>query len=200
MRPARLITLINVLCFAALGSLQGPVCCAQDEQEKKELGQAREFYRAGQKYMLQGDFASANEEFMKAEIVLRSSSEVLLPEAPSGGSEASSGGSGAPALPQEKAAAPGNALDPDIYYNLGVGALQKGDFAQAEAAFLRVAELSPLDKEACYNLGVLYEKYLNKPQEAIRFYTRYVNLSDTGDRDVDRVKGWIADLKERMKR
>ncbi len=207
MRPAHLITLINFICFAAQCSLQGPVCCAQDEQEQKELGQAREFYRAGQKYMLQGDFASANEEFMKAEIVLRTSSEVPLPEAPSGGyeafskgSEASSGGSEAPALTQEKAAAPGNALDPDIYYNLGVGALQKGDFAQAEAAFLRVAELSPLDKEACYNLGVLYEKYLNKPQEAIRFYTRYVNLSDTGDRDVDRVKGWIADLKERMKR
>ncbi|MDD4940888.1 MAG: tetratricopeptide repeat protein, partial [Candidatus Omnitrophica bacterium] len=190
----------NFICFAAQCSLQGPVCCAQDEQEQKELGQAREFYRAGQKYMLQGDFASANEEFMKAEIVLRSSPEVPLPEAPSGGSEASSGGSEAPALPQEMAAAPSNALDPDIYYNLGVGALQKGDFTQAEAAFLRVAELSPLDKEACYNLGVLYEKYLDKPQEAIRFYTRYVDLSDTGDRDVDRVKGWIADLKERMKR
>jgi len=57
----------------------------------------------------------------------------------------------------------------------------------------------PLDKDACYNLGVLYEKYLDKPREAIKFYTRYINLADEADNDAEQVKAWVADIKERMR-
>jgi tetratricopeptide (TPR) repeat protein len=192
MRSIKAVFLVSLAGIAALSIAGVPVCFGQDADAQKDIQKAQEFYRAGQKYMLEGDFAAANEEFMKAEIVLRTSSELPSPAAPRD----------IPALPvrgQEPAAAPSRALDPDIYYNLGVGALQKGDFIQAEAAFLRVIELTPLDKEACYNLGVLYEKYIGKPAEALKFYTRYINLSGEGDRDIEQVKGWIKDLKERAR-
>lgn len=193
MRLFRIAVFAGCALIAFVYPSRVSLCRAQDGPQQKDLRKAQEFYSAGQRYMLAGDFAAANEEFMKAEIVLRTAPELPHPD---------DGAQPYPSVERTpgRTASPGLPLDPDIYYNLGVGALQKGDFIQAEAAFLRVIELTPLDKDACYNLGVLYEKYLNKPQEAVRFYTRYVNLSDAKDTDVERVKGWIADIKERMKR
>ncbi|HOU35705.1 MAG TPA: hypothetical protein PLJ26_01170 [Candidatus Omnitrophota bacterium] len=193
MRLFRIAVLTGCALIALVCPRRVTFCRGQDIAEHKDLRKAQEFYKSGQRYMLEGDFAAANEEFMKAEIVLRTAPEMPLPE------EDAQPYSSAARSPV-KTAPQGLPLDPDIYYNLGVGALQKGDFIQAEAAFLRVVELTPLDKDACYNLGVLYEKYLNKPQEAVRFYTRYINLSDAKDTDVEQVRAWIADIKERMKR
>ncbi|MCU0651000.1 MAG: tetratricopeptide repeat protein [Candidatus Omnitrophica bacterium] len=151
------------------------------------MQQAKDYYRAGQKYMREGDFSAANGAFMKAELLLRAEDAV------------------SPASPQYPPLVPSSRLKeqddrsrktigPDIYYNLGVGALQKGDFLQAEAAFRRVVELVPTDKEACYNLGVLYEKFLARPKDALKYYLRYVNLADDADADVERVKGWIKQI------
>jgi tetratricopeptide (TPR) repeat protein len=162
---------------------------SQQGQSQEDVRKAKDFYREGQRYMREGNFSAANDAFMKAELILRSEEAapaVLSPE-PSQTS----------AQPQEQQKNPSpakSAIDPNIYYNLGVGALQKGDFIQAEAAFRRVVELVPEDKESCYNLGVLYEKYLNRPKDALKYYLRYVNLCDEHDLDVERVKGWIRDI------
>ncbi|MFA6384543.1 MAG: tetratricopeptide repeat protein [Candidatus Omnitrophota bacterium] len=191
---------ITKAVFLSLAFMPVIWCAAwggQPEEGPENIKQAQGFYRAGQKYMRDGNFTAANDAFAKAEFVLSAADPLpitsedafdapprLLPQAPR-----------SQALP----AVPANALDPDIYYNLGVGALQKGDFVQAEAAFRRVLELSPIDAEACYNLGVLYEKYLDRPKDARVYYTRYINLSDEGDRDAARVKSWIKEIDERAR-
>jgi tetratricopeptide (TPR) repeat protein len=163
---------------------------------RPDLKQAQEFYAAGQKHMREGDFTAANDAFEKAEMVL-SAVETLpaipAPEVPAQlPAQQGAGRRGASAVPADT-------LDPNIYFNLGVGALQKGDFIQAEAAFLRVVDLSPLDKESFYNLGVLYEKYLDRPKDALKYYKRYIDLCAGSARDVETVKGWIKGIKERVR-
>lgn len=192
MRHIKSVLAACFACTAALILAGGSVCSGQDPVDQKELQKAQEFYRAGQRFMLEGDFAAANEEFIKAEIVLRTIPE--LPAVPAADMPA------VPVAGQKKKAAPRDAIDPDIYYNLGVGALQKGDFVQAEAAFQRVLELAPADKDASYNLGILYEKYLDRPADAVKYYTRYINLSDGSEGDVGQVTAWIEDIKERARR
>jgi tetratricopeptide (TPR) repeat protein len=167
----------------------GELCAAQQAQSQEAVQKAKDFYREGQRHMREGNFSAANEAFMKAEITLRSekAASAVLPSE-QGRGPAQPEGTGSAPVPAKAA------MDPNIYYNLGAGALQKGDFIQAEAAFRRVVELVPTDKESCYNLGVLYEKYLNRPKDALKYYLRYVNLSDEKDLDVERVKGWIGEI------
>jgi Flp pilus assembly protein TadD len=178
----------TALAFAVF-SLAAGLCAAQQAQSQEVVQKAKDFYREGQRYMRENNFSAANDAFMKAELTLRSeaaASAVLPPEQGRGSAQPKGTESGP--LPSKAA------IDPNIYYNLGAGALQKGDFIQAEAAFRRVVELVPTDKESCYNLGVLYEKYLNRPKDALKYYLRYVNLSDEKDLDVERVKGWIREI------
>ena len=171
---------ISGAAFAfAVFSLAAELCAAQPDQSQEAVQKAKDFYREGQRYMRENNFSAANDAFMKAELTLRSDEAapmVLSPETKSN------------PIPAKAA------IEPNIYYNLGAGALQKGDFIQAEAAFRHVVELVPTDKESCYNLGVLYEKYLNRPRDALKYYLRYVNLSKGQDLDVERVKGWIREI------
>jgi tetratricopeptide (TPR) repeat protein len=169
-------------------------CAAQQPQSQETVQKAKDFYREGQRYMREGNFSAANDAFMKAELTLRSEESAPVVFSPGTGRLS--------AEPQntDKNAVPAKpAIDPNIYYNLGAGALQKGDFVQAEAAFRRVVELVPDDKEASYNLGVLYEKYLNRPKDALKYYLRYVNLSDEQDLDVERVKAWIREINSQVR-
>jgi tetratricopeptide (TPR) repeat protein len=181
---------------AVLAIAVPPAWSGQPAEGAGTLRQAQEFYSTGKKYMQNGNFTAANDAFEKAELVLGATGALPpLPEAPDMSPQL------LPQAPRSPArgAVSVDTLDPNIYYNLGVGALQKGDFIQAEAAFLRVVDMSPLDKEACYNLGVLYEKYFNRPKDALIYYKRYINLSDENDRDVERVKGWMKVINERAR-
>ena len=182
--------LILVICAILCLNL-GDCIAAQEDGAQEQVGRAKEFYHAGQKFMREGNFTAANDAFMKAETILRSEGSIVPETAP--------GPSAAAAITQivEPPPAPASqTLSPDIYYNLGVAALEKGDFIQAEAAFKRVVELDPQDKDACYNLGVLYEKFLNKKKEAVKYYLRYINLSGSESTDVERVKGWVKALEQ----
>jgi tetratricopeptide (TPR) repeat protein len=178
----------------AVFSWAAVLCAAPQAQSQEAVQKAKDFYREGQKYMRENNFSAANDAFMKAELTLRSEeagSAVLSP----GQGPGSAQPKGTEIIPGPAKAA----IDPNIYYNLGVGALQKGDFIQAEAALRRVVELVPTDKESCYNLGVLYEKYLNRPKDALKYYLRYVNLSNDQDLDVERVKGWIREINSQVR-
>jgi tetratricopeptide (TPR) repeat protein len=182
-----------VFAFAVFPLAAG-LCAAPQAQSQEAVQKAKDFYREGQRHMRENNFSAANDAFMKAELTLRSeeASSAVLPPGQGLGSAQPKGTESSPAPAKA-------AVDPDIYYNLGAGALQKGDFIQAEAALRRVVELVPTDKEACYNLGVLYEKYLNRPKDALKYYLRYVNLSDEKDLDVERVKGWIREINSQVR-
>lgn len=183
-------------CCVMVPIAAGQARCGQAAESSGDLGQAQDFYQAGRKHMQEGDFTAANEAFEKAEMALHTAD--TLPELPAAFDVSVQPLPQPPRSPEPSAAVAG-AFDPDIYFNLGVGALQKGDFIQAETAFLRVVDMSPLDKESCYNLGVLYEKYLDRPKDARVYYTRYINLSDDGDPDAGRVKSWIKGIDERAR-
>jgi tetratricopeptide (TPR) repeat protein len=179
-----------ILVFAAVLPARGQRSfAAQQDQSPESVQKAKDFYREGQRHMREGNFTAANDAFMKAELTLRSEEAAPVVLSPgTGWLSAQPQGAENAALPAKAA------VDPNIYYNLGVGALQKGDFIQAEAAFRRVVELVPADKESSYNLGVLYEKYLNRPKDALKYYLRYVNLSEPEDLDVERVRAWIREI------
>ena len=193
----RLLTLFVLLILAGRA-------CAQDQtivERQKKLEEAKKHYAQGQRLIKEGDYAAANTEFAKAELLLKE--EALLVQAP---------------LPRETHAAPGDAakkeqieramrfyLDeikketnsPDFYYNLALEYLRKGQFMLAEEYFKLTLNVNPLDKDAAYNLGILYENYLNDKEKAIVFYQQYLNIAPDAP-DAKEVRQWIKDIKLSM--
>lgn len=80
---------------------------------------------------------------------------------------------------------------------LGVLGRRQGRFADAEQAYLRAIQLEPDYAPAYYNLGVLYELYLPRPELALQNYERYLELggADGVSNDVEK---WVADLRRRV--
>ena len=81
-----------------------------------------------------------------------------------------------------------------IYNNAGIFYRSAGRFDDAEAAYLAAIKRAPNEAEPALNLAILYDIYLNKPTDAIKYYKRYLSLS--GDKH-DKVKLWLADLERR---
>ena len=77
---------------------------------------------------------------------------------------------------------------------LGMLLRRQGKFSEAEAAYLRAIEADPDYALAHYNLGVLYELYLQRLDDALLHFEKYQSLNG-GDKQVER---WIADLKRRV--
>lgn len=79
---------------------------------------------------------------------------------------------------------------------LGVLGRWQGRFADAEQAYLRAIELQPDYAPPYYNLAVLYELYIPRPDLALHNYERYLELGDAGGQAQD-VEKWAADLRRR---
>ena len=191
----RAVCMLLVLFVFAGGSV------AQDQtiaERHNKLEEAKKHYAEGQRLIREGDYASANTEFTKAELFLKE--EALLVETP---------------LPKETYVTADDAAkkeqveramrfyldkikketnNPDFYYNLALDYLKKGQFIFAEEYFKLTLNLNPLDKEAAYNLGILYENYLNDKEKALTFYQQYLNI-DPHAPDANEVRQWIKDLK-----
>ena len=71
----------------------------------------------------------------------------------------------------------------------------KGEFTQAEELLRRAEAIHADHPLVNYNLGVLYELYLQEYSLAIQYYKRYVALSDADD--VETVKRWIILLERK---
>jgi len=80
---------------------------------------------------------------------------------------------------------------------LGVLGRQQGRFADAEQAYLRAIGLQPDYAPAYYNLAVLYELYLPRPELALQNYERYLQLGGADGASAD-VEKWVADLRRRV--
>lgn len=90
------------------------------------------------------------------------------------------------------------ALDPSLVeaqLRLGVLHRRAGNFEKAEAAYKAALEQAPDHRNAHLNLGILYDVYLQRPQQALEHYQRFQELSDQPDKEV---ATWIADLKQRL--
>ena len=71
---------------------------------------------------------------------------------------------------------------------------RKGEFHEAEAAYLKAVTASPDYALAHYNLGVLNELYLQRLDAALQHFERYQEIEGE-DKQVTK---WIADLERRL--
>lgn len=71
----------------------------------------------------------------------------------------------------------------------------QGDFLKAEDLLRRAEAIQPDHHLVNYNLGVLYELYLQDYSLAIKYYERYVSVSKADD--VETVKRWIQLLERK---
>ena len=70
-----------------------------------------------------------------------------------------------------------------------------GEFSNAEDLLRRAEAIQPENPIVNYNLGVLYELYLQEYDLAIQYYKRYVALSSA--EDIETVKRWILLLERK---
>lgn len=83
-----------------------------------------------------------------------------------------------------------------VLNGLGVLYRQQGQFGEAEQAYLKAIELESGYALAYYNLAVLYDLYIQRPELALENYQQYLRLgSEQSDAEVER---WIADLRRRV--
>lgn len=80
---------------------------------------------------------------------------------------------------------------------LGLIKRRNGDFVGAESAWRAAIDAHPEYAYAWYNLGVLYDLYLQNLPAALVHYQAYQNLTDGTDDDVT-VDRWIVDLQNRI--
>lgn len=77
---------------------------------------------------------------------------------------------------------------------LGVSQRNLGKFKDAEAAYLAAVGADDNYANAHLNLGVLYDMYLQQPEQALSHFEKYQQLTTTPD---SRVAGWVKELRTR---
>jgi len=78
-----------------------------------------------------------------------------------------------------------------VLFDLGVAYRHLGRYDDARTAYEKALKAAPGDLETAYNLGILYELYLNQPGPALAAYRRYVA---GGGPEAARVSRWIEAL------
>ncbi|MEO7207659.1 MAG: tetratricopeptide repeat protein [Steroidobacteraceae bacterium] len=101
-------------------------------------------------------------------------------------------------LPEAEAAfkaalqvSPANAIAGD---ELGIVERKLGKFADAETAYLGAIAAEPNYAPAHFNLGVLYDLYLQEPQKALEQFERYIEIAGENKQ----VAGWVIELRKRV--
>jgi Flp pilus assembly protein TadD len=84
-----------------------------------------------------------------------------------------------------------------VWNELGILRRREGRFADAERAYRRAIEAEPGFGLAYYNLAVLYDLYLQRPELALELYRQY--LDGTPDPALSaNVARWVTDLERRV--
>jgi len=86
----------------------------------------------------------------------------------------------------------------NIHYNLAIEYIRIRQYPKAAEHLRRVIKLNPQDKDAYYNLGVLYENYIPDSNLARIYYNKYIILAPKGA-DVGGIKKWLAKTKQSKK-
>ncbi len=84
-----------------------------------------------------------------------------------------------------------------VWNELAILDRRQGQFAAAEQGYLRAIELEPGFAPAYYNLAVLYELYISRPDLALENYEHFLQLAGTSAEGQD-VEKWAADLRRRV--
>jgi tetratricopeptide (TPR) repeat protein len=78
---------------------------------------------------------------------------------------------------------------------LGLVQRELGDRSKAEQAYLRALAVKPDYALPHLNLGILYDTYLSRPQDALAHYRQYQKLA--GKEDL-RIVAWIAEIESKQ--
>lgn len=195
-RSMLLAGLLSVLAWEGFAAAQDSAIISR----KVKLEKAKDYFSIGQLFIKNGDYAAANAEFAKAELMLQEAS-ITRPEEEFRDESAENKKKDKDKVQVEKAMAyyleqiKKETSNPDYYFNLGIEYLNKGQFVQAEESFKLVVNLNPLDKDACYNLGVLYDNYLGNKEKALKYYQQYLNISPDSP-DARMVKSWMKAIQD----
>lgn len=86
-----------------------------------------------------------------------------------------------------------NKTNLDAYNQLAILLREQGKFSEAEQQYLKALNVWPDHPASHRNLGILYDLYLGRLEEALEHYTRAQALEPKKP-----VRGWIADIKRRI--
>jgi tetratricopeptide (TPR) repeat protein len=193
---------ITLICLALIPVL-AELSWAQEGSivsRKAKLEKAKDYFSIGQLFIKEGNYSAANGEFAKAELMLQDAS-ITAPEDEARNKTAGNDKTESEKKQVEKAMSyyleeiKKETSNPDYYFNLAIDYLNKGQFVLAEESFKLVINLNPLDKDACYNLGILYDNYLGNKEKAFKYYQQYLNLAPDAP-DAPLVKGWMKAIKD----
>lgn len=84
-----------------------------------------------------------------------------------------------------------------VWNELGVQHRRQGRFNEAEQAYRKAIEAEPAYALPYYNLAVLYELYSQRPELALDYYQRYLDLGADAESGPE-VEKWVADLQRRV--
>ena len=79
---------------------------------------------------------------------------------------------------------------PETYYLIAQAKTKLGQFIEAEQNYKRAQQLDPDNPNYYLGLGILYQTHMNKPEFAVKNYTRYIKL---GGDDFENVNQWIRE-------
>jgi len=110
------------------------------------------------------------------------------------GDIAEKGGKYDEAINNYKKAISVNKYNVNAYIALGLLQRRQGYFSDAQTTYLEALNVWKDFPEAHLNLAILYDLYINRPEEAQKHYEAYCFL--TGNKD-DKVQKWLAEVKQR---
>jgi tetratricopeptide (TPR) repeat protein len=89
-----------------------------------------------------------------------------------------------------------NASDDFAWGWLGILYRESGDYGHAEQAYLKAISLKPDNATTHLNLGILYDAYLKRPQDALAQYREYQRIAGNDSKPV--VSAWIRELQDAL--
>ena len=170
------------------------------------IEEAEKHYLKGKEFLRRGDYFNADKEFKKAQRLLEKPSlqRKSYPKKRKNFKKGKLIVEKAQQLAQEGRCQEAikfylKALEyfPDnlsINYNLAVQYLKSGQWKKAEERLKYVVKLNPQDKDAYYNLGILYEKFLGDKEKAVKCYEKFIEFSSP--QEAVAVRRWLREIKE----
>lgn len=205
---------IEVLLGISVNLYLGSLGAEELGSSRTNMGTAEYYYLKGKQDLLSGNYEEADEAFKEAEKLLSEIETKGKKEEVSSIKKDRGVIEGEDVLNKAKAAFQEEKLDqalnlyqlaseiypgnPDIHYNSGVIYLRKSDYLNATGEFETVISLDSEDSEAYYNLGIIYENFLNNKKKALNYYEKYLSCN-LDSKEKKEVEAWVDKLRREVK-
>ncbi len=88
-----------------------------------------------------------------------------------------------------------NKVNTDAYNQYGIMLREQGQFEEAEKIYRQALDVWPHSPAALRNLGILYDLYMGRHDQALQHYELLQRVLPEPSREIE---GWIIDLKRRI--